>query len=124
MATYEMTVSVVTKYIPEQSEPELGNYVFAYTITIKNTGTIAAQVISRHWIITDATNKTEEVNGLGVVGHQPFLPPGQTFEYTSGSALKTPHGSMKGEYFCVAEDGHRFEVPIPEFVLSLPRTLH
>ncbi|MFZ6726387.1 Co2+/Mg2+ efflux protein ApaG [Undibacterium sp. MH2W] len=124
MATYEMTVSVVTKYIPEQSEPELGNYVFAYTITIKNTGTIAAQVISRHWIITDATNKTEEVNGLGVVGHQPFLPPGQTFEYTSGSALKTPQGSMKGEYFCVAEDGHRFEVPIPEFVLSLPRTLH
>jgi len=124
MATYEMNVSVVTKYILEQSDPELGNYVFAYTITIKNTGTVAAQVISRHWIITDATNKTEEVRGLGVVGHQPFLPPGQSFEYTSGSALKTPQGSMKGEYFCVAEDGHRFEVSIPEFILSLPRTLH
>ncbi|MFZ6849737.1 Co2+/Mg2+ efflux protein ApaG [Undibacterium sp. RuRC25W] len=124
MTTYEMNVSVVTKYILEQSDPELGNYVFAYTITIKNTGTVAAQVISRHWIITDATNKTEEVRGLGVVGHQPFLPPGQSFEYTSGSALKTPQGSMKGEYFCVAEDGHRFEVSIPEFILSLPRTLH
>ncbi|MFZ6693681.1 Co2+/Mg2+ efflux protein ApaG [Undibacterium sp. SXout20W] len=124
MATYEMSVNVVTKYILEQSDPDNDNFVFAYTITIKNTGTIAAQVISRRWLITDAKNQTEEVKGLGVVGHQPFLPPGQSFEYTSGSALKTPQGSMKGEYFCVAEDGHRFEVEIPEFVLSLPRTLH
>ena len=124
MATYEMSVTVVTKYLLEQSDPEHDNFVFAYTITIKNTGTISAQVISRHWLITDAKNQTEEVKGLGVVGHQPFLPPGQSFEYTSGSALKTPQGSMKGEYFCVAEDGHRFEVEIPEFVLSLPRTLH
>lgn len=124
MATHEMSVTVVTKYILEQSDPEHDNFVFAYTITIKNTGTVSAQVISRHWLITDAKNQTEEVKGLGVVGHQPFLPPGQSFEYTSGSALKTPQGSMKGEYFCVAEDGHRFEVEIPEFVLSLPRTLH
>jgi len=124
MAAYEMSVTVVTKYLQEQSDPAHDNFVFAYTITIKNTGTVAAQVISRHWVIADAKNQVEEVNGLGVVGHQPFLPPGQSFEYTSGSSLKTPQGSMKGEYFCVAEDGHRFEAEIPEFVLSLPRTLH
>lgn len=124
MAAYEMSVSVVTQYLQEQSNPDQANFVFAYTITIKNTGTVSAQVISRHWIITDAKNHIEEVKGLGVVGHQPFLPPGQSFEYTSGSSLTTPQGSMKGLYFCVAEDGHRFEVTIPEFVLSIPRTLH
>ncbi|MBR7794409.1 Co2+/Mg2+ efflux protein ApaG [Undibacterium sp. FT147W] len=124
MATYEMSVSVATQYLQEQSNPDQANFVFAYTITIKNTGTVAAQVIARHWIITDAKNHTEEVKGLGVVGHQPFLQPGQSFEYTSGSSLTTPQGSMKGSYFCVAEDGHRFEVAIPEFVLSIPRTLH
>lgn len=124
MAAYEMSVSVVTQYLQEQSNPDQANFVFAYTITIKNTGTVSAQVISRHWIITDAKNHTEEVKGLGVVGHQPFLQPGQSFEYTSGSSLTTPQGSMKGSYFCVAEDGHRFEVAIPEFVLSIPRTLH
>jgi len=85
---------------------------------------VAAQVIARHWVITDANNHTEEVRGLGVVGHQPLLQPGEHFEYTSGTALQTQQGSMYGEYFCVAEDGHRFEAPIPEFVLSLPRTLH
>lgn len=124
MAAYEMSVSVVTQYLQEQSNPDQANFVFAYTITIKNTGTASAQVISRHWIITDAKNHIEEVKGLGVVGHQPFLVPGQSFEYTSGSSLTTPQGSMKGSYFCVAEDGHRFEVAIPEFVLSIPRTLH
>ncbi|MFZ6774978.1 Co2+/Mg2+ efflux protein ApaG [Undibacterium sp. SXout7W] len=124
MAAYEMSVSVVTQYLAEQSDPDHGNFVFAYTITIKNTGTVAAQVISRHWLIMDAKNHLEEVKGLGVVGHQPFLAPGQSFEYTSGSSLKTPQGSMKGSYFCVAEDGSRFEADIPEFVLSLPRTLH
>ena len=124
MAAYEMSVSVVTQYLQEQSNPDHASFVFAYTITIKNTGTVAAQVISRHWIITDAKNHTEEVKGLGVVGHQPLLQPGQSFEYTSGSSLTTPQGSMKGSYFCVAEDGHRFEVAIPEFVLSIPRTLH
>ncbi|MBK1889947.1 Co2+/Mg2+ efflux protein ApaG [Undibacterium sp. 14-3-2] len=124
MAAYEMSVSIVTQYLQEQSNPDQANFVFAYTITIKNTGTVSAQVISRHWIITDAKNHIEEVKGLGVVGHQPFLAPGQSFEYTSGSSLTTPQGSMKGSYFCVAEDGHRFEVAIPEFVLSIPRTLH
>lgn len=124
MATYEMSVSVATQYLQEQSNPDQASFVFAYTITIKNTGMVAAQVIARHWIITDAKNHTEEVKGLGVVGHQPFLQPGQSFEYTSGSSLTTPQGSMKGSYFCVAEDGHRFEVAIPEFVLSIPRTLH
>ncbi|MBC3920935.1 Co2+/Mg2+ efflux protein ApaG [Undibacterium sp. CY18W] len=124
MAAYEISVSVATQYLKDQSDPEQNNFVFAYTITIKNTGTVAAQVISRHWIITDSKNHVEEVKGLGVVGHQPFLAPGQSFEYTSGSSLKTPQGSMKGSYFCVAEDAHRFEADIPEFVLSLPRTLH
>ena len=91
---------------------------------IKNAGTVSAKLISRHWVITDANNRVEEVRGLAVVGHQPLLKPGEQFEYTSGTQLATPTGSMYGEYFCVAEDGHRFEVKIPEFVLSLPRTLH
>jgi ApaG protein len=124
MAAYELTVSVRTQYLAEQSDPERSRYAFAYAITIKNTGQIGAQVISRHWVITDANNHIEEVRGLGVVGQQPFLEPGQQFEYTSGATLKTPHGSMVGEYFCVAEDGEQFVAKIPEFVLSLPRTLH
>ncbi len=124
MAVYQMNVLVKTQYLPEQSDPEHEQFVFAYTVTIKNTGDVGAQVISRHWVITDANNRVEEVRGLGVVGHQPLLQPGEQFEYSSGSALRTPHGSMRGEYFCVAEDGHQFDVEIPEFVLSLPRTLH
>lgn len=124
MAVYDFAVTVRTQYLPEQSDPGNSSYVFTYTITIKNTGSVPAQLISRHWVITDASNHTEEVRGLGVVGHQPLLKPGEQFEYTSGTPLSTPQGSMTGEYFCVAEDGHRFEVKIPEFVLSLPRTLH
>lgn len=124
MAAYEFTVSVRTQYLAEQSDPDSANFVFAYTITIKNTGQVAAQLISRHWIIVDANNHIEEVKGLGVVGHQPLLQPGEQFEYTSGTALVTPQGSMTGTYFCVAEDGEQFEVKIPEFILSLPRTLH
>jgi ApaG protein len=124
MAAYEFTVSVRTQYLEEQSDPDRSNYVFAYAITIKNTGEVAAQLISRHWVITDANNRIEEVRGLGVVGHQPLLQPGEQFEYTSGTSLPTPQGSMSGEYFCVAEDGERFEAIVPEFVLSLPRTLH
>jgi len=124
MATYEFSVTINTKYLEEQSDPEHAQYVFAYAVTIKNTGQVAAQLISRHWVIADANDQIEEVRGLGVVGNQPLLRPGEQFEYTSGAALKTPQGSMKGEYFCVAEDGERFEVLIPEFVLSLPRTLH
>jgi ApaG protein len=124
MAAYELTVTVRTQYVAEQSDPDRSSYVFAYTIAIKNTGQVTAQVISRHWVITDATGRIDEVRGLGVVGHQPLLEPGQLFEYTSGTSLATPQGSMAGTYFCVAEDGEQFEVKIPEFVLSLPRTLH
>ncbi|CAN5201845.1 Co2+/Mg2+ efflux protein ApaG [soil metagenome] len=124
MAAYEISVTVSTQYLPDQSDPERANYVFAYAITIKNTGQIAAQLISRHWVITDANNRVEEVRGLGVVGHQPLLQPGEQFEYTSGTSLATPQGSMYGEYLCVAEDGAQFDAKIPEFVLSLPRTLH
>lgn len=124
MPAYEFAVKVRTQYLPEQSSPERDQFVFSYTITIQNTGSIAAQLISRHWVITDAANQTQEVRGLGVVGHQPLLQPGQQFEYTSGTQVGTAQGSMKGEYFCVAEDGHRFEVPIPEFVLAQPGALH
>ncbi len=124
MAAYEFTISVKTQYLAEQSDPERTSFVFSYSITIKNTGHVAAQLISRHWIITDGNNHLQEVRGLGVVGHQPLLQPGEEFEYTSGTALATPHGSMRGTYYCVAEDGEQFEAKIPEFVLSLPRTLH
>ncbi|SFI43644.1 ApaG protein [Collimonas sp. OK307] len=124
MAAYEFTITVRTQYLEEQSEPDSSNYVFAYAITIKNTGQVAAQLISRHWVITDGNNHVEEVRGLGVVGHQPLLQPGEKFEYTSGTSMATPQGSMVGEYFCVAEDGEQFEARIPEFILSLPRTLH
>lgn len=124
MAAYEFTVTVKTQYLENQSDSERSNYVFAYGVTIKNTGQIAAQLISRHWVITDANNRVEEVRGLGVVGQQPLLQPGEQFEYASGTSLATPQGLMRGEYFCVAEDGEQFEAKIPEFILSLPRTLH
>ncbi len=124
MSTYRLNVSVKTRHIPEQSDANEARYVFAYTITITNTGDVASQVISRHWIITDAEAHVEEVKGLGVVGHQPLLSPGESFEYTSGTALATPNGSMRGSYFVVAEDGTRFEASIPEFSLAVPRSLH
>lgn len=124
MAAYEMTVTVRTQYLEDQSNPDASQYVFAYAVTIKNTGSVTAQLISRRWTITDANDRVQEVRGLGVVGHQPLLAPGEQFEYTSGTSLATPQGTMRGEYFCVAEDGEQFESPIPEFVLSLPRTLH
>ena len=118
MAKYEFSVQVVPQFLPDQSSPEQGLYSFAYTITISNTGEVTAQLISRHWIITNAMGQKEEVKGLGVVGHQPLLKPGEAFEYTSGCRLRTPTGSMQGSYFCVAEDGERFEVPVPLFVLD------
>ncbi|MFN3883633.1 MAG: Co2+/Mg2+ efflux protein ApaG [Rhodocyclaceae bacterium] len=121
---YEIEVMVETQYLPEQSDPGANRYFFAYRIHITNVGTQAAQLISRHWIITDAEGRVEEVRGLGVVGHQPFLKPGETFEYTSGCPLSTPVGTMRGSYQMVAEDGTRFEAEIAEFVLSMPRTLH
>ena len=121
---YDITVTTRTTYVPEQSDTERGRYVFAYTITLKNTGTAAAQLISRHWIITDANNQVQEVRGLGVVGEQPKLAPEQTFEYTSGTAIATPVGTMRGTYQMVGDDGSEFEAPIPEFTLSIPRILH
>jgi ApaG protein len=121
---YEIQVEVATQYLEEQSSPPDGRYAFAYNITISNVGAIAAQLISRHWVITDADNQVQEVRGLGVVGHQPLLQPGQSFEYTSGCVLATPVGSMRGSYQMTAEDGMQFEAPIAEFVLSMPRVLH
>lgn len=118
MAKYQFQVDVQPQYLPEQSAPEQGLYSFAYTITITNSGEVPAQLISRHWLITSAHGEVEEVKGLGVVGHQPLLKPGESFEYTSGCRLRTPSGSMQGSYFCVAEDGERFEVDIPAFILD------
>jgi ApaG protein len=124
MAKYEFSVNVRPQYLVEHSNPDEEKYVFAYTVTIRNTGEHTAQLISRHWIITDGNNAVEEVRGAGVVGEQPVLKPGEAFEYTSGCPLPTPVGSMRGSYQCVADDGTAFEAPIPEFVLSTPRTLH
>jgi ApaG protein len=121
---YEVTVTTRTTYIPEQSDAESSRYVFAYTITIKNTGNVKAQLISRHWIITDANSQLQEVRGLGVVGEQPTLRPDESFEYTSGTAIATPVGTMRGTYQMVAEDGLQFDAPVPEFTLSIPRVLH
>ena len=121
---YEITVTTHTTYIPEQSDAGSGRYVFAYTITLRNTGSVTAQLISRHWIITDANNQRQEVRGLGVVGEQPRLKPDQSFEYTSGTALATPVGTMRGTYQMVAEDGLQFDAIVPEFTLSIPRVLH
>ena len=121
---YHITVSARTTYIPEQSDDGANRYVFSYTITIANTGQVPAQLISRHWIITDAHDKVQEVRGLGVVGEQPFLKPGESFEYTSGTAIATPVGAMKGSYQMVAEDGTPFAADIPEFILAVPRVLH
>ncbi len=121
---HEITVTPRPAYIPEQSDPESGRYVFAYTITLKNTGNVAAQLISRHWIITDAADQVQEVRGLGGVGEQPLLKPDDSFEYTSGTAIATPVGTMRGSYQMVGEDGLQFDAPIPQFTLSMPRVLH
>ena len=121
---YAIEVAAATQYLAEQSDEAASRYVFAYTITIRNAGAVAAQLISRHWIITDAQGLVQEVRGLGVVGAQPLLEPGQSFEYTSGAAIATAVGTMKGAYQMVAADGTRFEAQIPEFTLSVPRVLH
>lgn len=118
MSKYQFTCEVEPQYLSEQSAPEEDLYAFAYTITITNTGDVTAQLIARHWIIDDAQGHTEEVKGLGVVGNQPLLRPGESFQYTSGTRLRTPSGSMRGSYFCVAEDGERFEALVPEFALQ------
>ncbi len=129
-SAYAFRIDTEPQYLPEQSEPAAGRFAFAYTSTITNTGRVPAQLISRHWTIEDASGSTEEVKGLGVVGEQPLLQPGQAFRYTSGCHLRTSHGIMHGSYFFVAVDGHRFDVPIAAFILqsgstgSAGRTLH
>ena len=130
MAKYEFRVEVTPQYLPDQSAPAEGMYVFAYTITITNTGDVTAQLIARTWNVNDANGHNEKVKGLGVVGQQPLLKPGQSFEYTSGTRLRTPTGTMHGSFFCVAEDGEKFDADIPMFVLDAlsdaggSRTLH
>lgn len=121
---YEVAVSAQTAFVPEQSDESAGRYVFAYTITVVNTGSVGAQLLSRHWIISDGDRKLHEVRGEGVVGQQPMLAPGESFEYTSGAAIGTPVGTMRGSYRMRAEDGTEFDAEIPEFPLSMPRTLH
>jgi ApaG protein len=121
---HDISVTSRTAFIPDQSDLESGRYVFAYTITITNTGSVPAQLVSRHWIITDSNNQVQEVRGLGVVGEQPTLRPNESFQYTSGTAIATPVGTMRGSYQMVAQDGVQFDAPIPEFTLSMPRVLH
>jgi ApaG protein len=124
MARPEFTCTVVVRPLPEQSDAESGQHAFAYTITIRNTGDVTSQLIARHWLITDASGHVQEVRGLAVVGHQPLLKPGESFEYTSWTRLATPHGTMRGTFFCMTEDAHPFEAPIGEFALAVPSSLH
>ena len=121
---HHIRVEVKTAFLDDRSDPSRNQYVFAYTVTLTNQGDAPAQLISRHWIITDAENKVQEVKGLGVVGQQPLIKPGESFEYTSGATLATGMGTMRGAYNMVDEDGSAFEVPIPPFTLSVPRVLH
>lgn len=121
---YRIRVEAMPQFLADESDPETDRYVFAYTITVENTGEVPAQLISRHWIITDADLRVQEVRGQGVVGEQPVLKPGERFQYTSGCALNTPVGSMRGSYRMRADDGTEFDAAIPEFALAGPRTLH
>lgn len=130
MSKYQFKVEVTSRFLPDQSMPEQGMYMFAYTVSIANVGEVPAQLVSRTWNVNDANGHTERVRGLGVVGQQPLLKPGEVFEYTSGSRLRTPTGTMHGSFFCVAEDGEKFDTDIPMFVLDAlsaggsGRTLH
>jgi ApaG protein len=121
---YDIGVKVETLYLPSESDPEHSRYVFAYTITIENHGLLPAQLLKRHWIITDANGRTQEVKGDGVVGEQPHLRPGEGFQYTSGTLLETPVGTMEGTYQMLADDGESFDAIIKPFTLSAPRVLH
>ena len=120
----QISIAAQPEYLPEESDPAQNRYAFAYHISIRNTGQIAAQLIARHWLITDANNAVQEVRGLGVIGYQPLLQPGESFEYSSGCILETPVGTMQGSYQMMTVDGQPFDAPIAEFVLTIPRVLH
>ena len=124
LARPEFTSTAVVKYLAEQSDPQKGLHAFSYTITIRNSGDVSAQLIARHWVITDANGQVEEVRGLAVVGKQPLLRPGESFEYTSWTRLATPQGTMRGTFFCMTEDARPFDAPVPEFGLALASSLH
>lgn len=124
MAQPEFTCSVVVQPLPDRTDPAAGRYAYAYTITIVNTGGVAAQLIARRWLITDARGHVEEVRGLAVVGHQPLLQPGEKFEYTSWAQIATPQGSMKGTFYCMTHDARPFEADVPEFGLAAASALH
>ncbi len=123
-SVYAFDIEITTRFLDEQSRPGEDRYVFAYTISIRNAGEVPARLLDRHWVITDANGRVEEVRGDGVVGEQPWLRPGEQFEYTSGAVLETSVGTMQGSYGMLADDGTRFEAPIPAFTLAVPRTLH
>ena len=124
MSRPEFTCEVRVQYLAEESQPPDGPFAFAYTVTIRNAGDVAAQLVARHWTITDAAGRVEEVRGLAVVGHQPLLKPGESFEYTSWTRIATAHGSMRGTFFCMTEDARPFDAPVPEFALATASTLH
>ena len=124
MAKPEFTCDVRVQYLPDQSQPPEGPFAFAYTVTIRNSGDVTAQLVARHWTVSDADGTVEQVRGLAVVGHQPLLKPGETFEYTSWTRIATPHGQMRGTFFCMTEDAYPFDAPVPEFQLIFPGMLH
>jgi ApaG protein len=124
MSQYTIDIDVATRFLDDQSEPDEGRYAFAYTIRLRNAGDVPARLLTRHWVITDANGKVKEVRGDGVVGEQPWLRPGDQYEYTSGAVIETNVGTMHGSYAWVADDGTAFDAPIPSFTLAVPRTLH
>ena len=124
MAQYQFTCEVQPQYLAEQSSPDEGLYAFAYTVTITNSGGVTAQLVARQWLITSADGRQEEVRGLAVVGHQPLLKPGESFEYTSWTRIDTPVGQMRGTFYCMTEDARHFESPVAEFQLVYPGALH
>ena len=124
MSKPQFTSTVSVRHLPEQSDPQNGQHAFAYTVTIRNSGDVTGQLIARHWVITDTNGQVQEVRGLAVVGHQPLLKPGESFEYTSWTRLDTPQGTMRGTFYCMTEDAEPFDAAVPEFGLTLPSSLH
>jgi ApaG protein len=124
MSKPQFTSTVSVRHLPEQSDPQNGQHAFAYTVTIRNSGDVTGQLIARHWVITDTNGQVQEVRGLAVVGHQPLLKPGETFEYTSWTRLETAQGTMRGTFYCMTEDAEPFDAAVPEFGLTLPSSLH